>query len=170
MGVSRRDVPGTAARQGPDRYLAGVIRRRRIAWLAAVILVLAVAGVYTVARSLRQPAALALARDSLQTLRAAADSCHAALEEGQAGLHEYSAFLDSTRARVLELESHDSRGVPADSYGIYMRIFEQYTDSAAAWAERVEFLQADHERCRVVTEAHNVMADSVRRLLLEQRR
>lgn len=146
------------------------MRRKTIGWLAAVILISALAGVYTVARSLRQPTAVAVLRDSLQVLRAAADSCHAVLERGQAGLHDYNAFLDSARGRIRELESRDPRGVPADSYAVYMRVFQEYSDSSADWTERVERLQTEHERCSAVTEAHNVRADSLRRLLLERQR
>lgn len=146
------------------------MRRRTIGWLGAVILLLAVAGIYSVGRSLRQPTEFAVLRDSLQVLREAVDSCHIVLKQDQARLHQYSAFLDSTRARIRELEARDPRGVPADSYTVYMHVFEQYGDSAAAWADRVDGLQADYERCRAVTEAHNARADSLRRLLLERPR
>jgi hypothetical protein len=146
------------------------MRRRRIVWLGAVVFVVAAAGVLSIMRTLHEPSAIALLRDSLGVLRMAADSCRLALDAKQEGLLAYNSRLDSMRGRVREMESHDPRGVPADSYGIYMGLFEAYNDSAAAWDARVAALQSRHSHCRALTEEHNAIADSLRRLLAERAR
>jgi hypothetical protein len=146
------------------------MRRRTLAWLGAGIVLLAAAGVLSVTRLMQHPTAIAILRDSLGVLRAAADSCTVQLVEQQAGLLDYSARLDSVRGRVRELESRDPRGVPVDSYQVYMGLFDAYNDSAAGWSDRVDTLHAVRDRCRDVTEAHNAVADSLRRLLADRAR
>ncbi|HSJ06085.1 MAG TPA: hypothetical protein VK936_05240 [Longimicrobiales bacterium] len=144
--------------------------RRTILWIAFAVAVVAGAGILSVGRTLRQPRAVEVLRDSLQAVRSAADSCRTVLDDGQAGLREHNALLDSMRDRVRELESYDPRGVPVDSYAVYMDVFEAYRDSAAGWDARIEVLQDARERCRLVTERHNLLADSLRRLLIDARR
>jgi hypothetical protein len=144
--------------------------RGTVLWITFAIAVVAAAGILSVGRTLRQPTAVAVLRDSLQVLRVAADSCRAVLDDGQAGLREHNALLDSMRGRVRELEAHDPRGVPVDSYAVYMDVFEAYRDSAAGWGARIEVLQDAREHCRIVTERHNLLADSLRRLLIDARR
>jgi hypothetical protein len=146
------------------------MRRRRIAWLGVAVVVLATAGVFSIVRTLHAPAAIAMLRDSLSILRTAADSCRIELDTGQEGLLDYNARLDSLRARVREMESRDPRGVAADSYAIYLGLFEAYNDSVAAWGGRVDELQTRHGDCLVLIEAHNTVADSLRRLLAERAR
>lgn len=146
------------------------MRRRVIGGVSAGIVLLAAAGIYSVSRMLSEPAEIAIMRDSLQVLRAGADSCRKTLERGQADLHAYNARIDSLRGRVHDLESHDPRGVPADSYAVYIGVVEQYNDSVDAWDPRVESLQEELESCRELTEAHNQAARTLRRLLVERRR
>jgi hypothetical protein len=136
----------------------------------AAVLVLAVAGVLSLARVLHEPSGVTVLRDSVAVLRAAADSCRNALDAGQAGLFEYNARLDSLRGRVRGLEAHDPRGVPADSYQVYMEAFAAYNDSARAWQAHVDTLQAQLERCRAVTQSHNALADSLRQVLTSRQR
>jgi hypothetical protein len=139
------------------------MRRRQVRIIILAVAVLAAAGIYTVGRELRRPAELSVLRDSLQALRAAADSCRFVFDAAQSGLLESAAGLDSARDRVRQLEARDPRGVPADSYRIYLDIFEMYGDSVAAWDGRVAALQAAREDCYVITEAHNELADTLRR-------
>jgi hypothetical protein len=146
------------------------MNRRRIILIGAAILVVAAVGLVSVARTLRQPTAIAVMREQLQELRAATDSCHASLANRQRALLAYNERLDSMRVRVREMEGLHPRGVPADSYPAYMQVFESYNDSAAAWEGRVAELQAERDECAAVTAAHNEAADSLRDLLLEQRR
>jgi hypothetical protein len=139
------------------------MRRRRVQALLILLLLLAGAGIYSVSRALREPTELAMLHDSLAVLRAAADSCREAVDSAQVDLLAYNTWLDSLRGRVRQLESHDPRGVPADSYDVYMGVFDRYNDSVGTWQGRVESLQAGQERCLAVTAAHNELADTLRR-------
>jgi hypothetical protein len=146
------------------------MRGRTVIWLVAAVLVLAAAGILSIVRTLHEPTSIALLRDSLGVLRTAVDSCRDDLDAAQASLLDYNERLDSLRARVRGMESLPPRGVPADSYGIYMGLFEAYNDSVSAWDARVDGVQARREECLVLTEAHNAIADSLRRLLAERPR
>jgi hypothetical protein len=140
------------------------------ALLVAVAVLAAAAGIVTIARTLHHPGAIAEMRAEVAGLRAEADSCRAALGVGQQELLSYNEQLDSLRARVREMEALHPRGVPADSYPVYMGVFEQYNDSVAGWDDRVDGLRSERERCIAITERHNVALDSLRRLLAAQRR
>jgi hypothetical protein len=148
----------------------GLTTRRKMLLLAATILMIAAGGVISLTRTLRGPGAIAEQREQLQLLRVAVDSCHLALAQGQGELLAYNARLDSMLARVRGMEALHPRGVPADSYSTYMDNFEQYNDSVAAWGDRVESLQAEREACVELTAEHNEAQDSLRTLLLQQRR
>jgi hypothetical protein len=123
---------------------------------------------YAIGRANRPPDLVGPLQDSLHVLRIGADSCRADLERGQTLLNEYDERLDSMRARVRRFESLDRRGVPADSYDVYLGAFDQYNDSVGGWSARTDTLRARLQRCRTITETHNVMADSLRRLLTGQ--
>lgn len=105
-------------------------------------------------------------RATIAELRTQADSCRVDVNSSVGALRAYDQRLDSMRDRVRELEALDQRGVPADSYAIYMTAFTAYNDSAAAWPpleQAVRDLDAD---CRAVAEHHNILTDSLRRLVL----
>jgi hypothetical protein len=70
------------------------------------------------------------------------------------------------RERVRDLEALDRRGVPADSYTVYMAAFTAYNDSAAAWPPLEQAVRALEAACRAVAEHHNVLTDSLRELVL----
>jgi hypothetical protein len=142
----------------------------KTALLLAAMMTVALLGILTVGRTLQQPGAIAEMRSIVAELRAAADSCTTALDISQSELLEYNERLDSLRLRVRGMETLPPRGVPADSYDIYLRLFGLYNDSAQAWEGRVESLQAERELCREVTDRHNAAVDSLRRLLMNAQR
>jgi hypothetical protein len=133
-------------------------------WIAFAAVAIPV--LYVIGRANRPPALIPPLRDSLQVLRLAADSCRADLDRGTALLHAYDERIDSLRTRVRRFESLDRRGVPADSYEVYLGAFEQYNDSVAGWTARTDTLRVRLDRCRTLTETHNMIADSLRRLLV----
>jgi hypothetical protein len=143
----------------------------RRAALGLLALALLVSGAILARRLRPDPPKTAdeLLADSIGVLRTAAEDCRAALDEGTVRLHAYDAQLDSMRARVRAFEAMDARGVPADSYEVYLDAFEQYNDSAAGWTARTDTLRARLQRCRDVTESHNLLSDSLRRLLIQRR-
>jgi hypothetical protein len=124
--------------------------------------------VYQTVRSSRARDPAALLADALGVLRAAAAACRSDLDVGTARLAVYDAQLDSLHGRVRAFEALDPRGVPADSYEVYLDAFHQYNDSAAGWSARADTLRARLASCRAVTERHNLLADSLRRLLIQQ--
>jgi len=135
-------------------------------WLIATALLLIVVVVFRLVRSMRDPDPRIVLRDSIGVLRQAADSCMADVDRGAAGMRAWGRTLDSMRSRVRELEALDARGVPADSYRIYMEVFTAYNDSVGDWPEREDSVRARDARCRELVQHHNALTDSLRALLL----
>lgn len=144
--------------------------KRRHAVVAGVIVLVAAAGVLTLGRTLAHPGALAEMRSTVALLRSAADSCRLALEQQHGELLDYNERLGTMRDRVRDLEGLHPRGVPADSYRIYMELFASYNDSAGLWDARVVELRAELETCREMADAHNLALDSLRALLQQSQR
>jgi hypothetical protein len=135
-------------------------------WLIMAAIVVVVVLAFRGLRALRPGDPHALLRDTIAVLRAQADSCRVAVNDGAAGLRAYDRRLDSMRERVRDLEALDRRGVPADSYTVYMAAFTAYNDSAAAWPPLEQAVRALEAACRAVAEHHNVLTDSLRELVL----
>jgi predicted nucleic acid-binding Zn-ribbon protein len=144
--------------------------KRAHAVVAALLVLVAAAGVLTLGRALQHPGALADMRSTVAELRAAADSCRIALDQQHGELLGYNERLTQMRERVRDLEGLHPRGVPADSYRIYMELFDSYNDSAGQWQGRVDELQAELEACRETADAHNAALDSLRALLQQSQR
>lgn len=141
------------------------LRPRLRAWLiAAGVLLLLVVG-FRVVRSLRPPDPAVVLRDSIAVLRASADSCRRDVDSGAARMRAYGRTLDSMRARVRGMEALDPRGVPADSYDVYIDAFDAYNDSVGQWPAREDSVRALDARCREVALKHNDLTDSLRALL-----
>ncbi|HEX6306810.1 MAG TPA: hypothetical protein VFZ69_01415 [Longimicrobiales bacterium] len=140
-------------------------RPRLRTWLIAAGALLLLVVAVRVVRSLRPPDPAIVLRDSIAGLRASADSCRIEVDSGAAGMRAYGRTLDSMRARVRGMEALDPRGVPADSYDIYMAAFDAYNDSVEAWPEREDSVRALDARCRDLALHHNALTDSLRALL-----
>lgn len=145
------------------------MRRRTLLLLLAAVVVAAF-GVVTVARTLQHSSALSDMRFEVAQLRAAADSCASALDTSQVALLRYNDRLDSLRLRVRGMETLPPRGVPADSYDIYLQLFGMYNDSVEQWQGRVDALHAEREECRLLADRHNGAVDSLRQLLRDAAR
>ncbi len=100
-------------------------------------------------------------------LRAAADSCRAALESEEAQLLASNARLDSLKRVIDYYEALDPRGVPADSYEIYLETFNSYNSGVPVQTAAADSLQLHWQACRAITEQHNALADSARRFAEE---
>lgn len=137
--------------------------------LGAAVALLGVAAVvawdYFGPPSVRERAAAV--QDSLRGLRAGVDSCRMAVTSEEAGFRRYDERVQELRERVRAYEGLDPRGVPQDSFEVYMDVFERYNEAVPRWKARAESLQAHSERCRRRTQAHNELADSLRTLLVE---
>jgi hypothetical protein len=139
------------------------------AWLALAGIVIAVVLVLRGVRAMQPPDPRIELRDSLAVLRMRTESCQRDVRADAAWLRAYDARLDSMRGRVRELEALDRRGVPVDSYTVYMGAFETYNDSVAAWAPLEDSVRAADARCREVALRHNALADSLRALVAQSR-
>jgi hypothetical protein len=95
------------------------------------------------------------------------DDCLDELERNEQYFRAQERLTEELRSQVGSFEAMDPRGVPAEVYADYMEVFERYNASLPAWELRAESLRQVSERCRELTEAHNVRADSLRGLLLE---
>jgi hypothetical protein len=106
-------------------------------------------------------------RAEMLALRATADSCQAALDVEEAELVASDARFDSLKFRIDYYEGLDARGVPADSYEAYLRIFNDYNQGIPAREAAGDTLQAHWELCRAIVARHNTIADSARVLAEE---
>ena len=105
------------------------------------------------------------ARDSLRVLRSEAEACRAGIRQGEVEFRDYQGEVAALRERIRNLESLHPDGVPGDSYAIYLEVVNTFNLAVPDWSDRVDTLQAGWASCRNVVEAHNVMADSLQRLL-----
>jgi hypothetical protein len=110
---------------------------------------------------------LRVLRQDVSALRAAADSCRSALENEEAQLLASDARLDSLKSVIDYYEGLDPRGVPADSYEIYLETFNSYNSGVPVQTAASDSLQSHWKACRVITEQHNALADSARRFAEE---
>lgn len=101
-------------------------------------------------------------RQEVARLRAAADSCRSALDVEEAALLASNARLDSLRGVVEYYESLDPRGVPADSYEVYLDVFNAYNRGVPIQEAAGDTIQLHWRACLEITERHNALADSAR--------
>ena len=110
---------------------------------------------------------LRVLRPEVAQLRAAADSCRSALEGEEAALLAASARLDSLRQVIEYYEGLDPRGVPADSYEVYLDVFNAFNSGVPVQEAAGDTLKAHWQACFEITERHNALADSARALAEE---
>ncbi len=106
-------------------------------------------------------------RAELAHLRVAADSCRTALDGEEEELVARDKRLDSLRRQIEHFEALDPRGVPVDSYDIYLANFNAYNEGIPERTVEAETLQAHWRECRSMAERHNERADSARSLAIE---
>jgi len=135
----------------------------------ALLVVLTLAAMGVVAYQLFAPPSprehIESTRDTLRDLRAQAQACRAGLRQGEVDFRDYEGEITALRARIRDLESLHPDGVPGDSYVVYLELVNNFNLAVPDWSEKVDTLQAGWASCREVVEAHNVMADSLQRLL-----
>lgn len=145
---------------GGARFWTGVF----LVCVAIVGVVWAVTSLFDRSEELERVEAV---REELRTRRAVVDSCRLAVSRREMEFDEYDRRVDSLRQRVERYESMAPSGVPADSYPMYMEAFESYNRAVPDWSARADTLQAHWRTCREAITEHNVVADSLRRLVEE---
>jgi len=109
-------------------------------------------------------------RGEVFAARASAESCTADLAVAESEFRLRNAEVDSLRRRVRGSEeplAEGGRGVPAEEYDAYLEAFDEYNASVAEWEARAEALREREGACREAVERHNLLADSLRRVLEE---
>ena len=146
-------------------YRMDALRPRLRSWLIVAAIVVTGVLAFRGLRAVMNADPHAELRASISDLRARADSCRWNVDERAAELRAYDRRLDSMRSRVHAMEVLEGRGVPIDSYRVYMESFNRYNDSAAAWPPLEDTVRALDARCRAIAAQHNVLADSLRNLV-----
>jgi len=135
-----------------------------LAIAATALLVMAVIDYF---RPIPPEVQLRALRTQLSEARSAADSCQAALADEEARLRASDARFDTLRSMIDYYEGLDPRGVPADSYDIYIAIFNDYNAAIPAREDAGDTLRAHEQACRAIIERHNLIADSALALARE---
>jgi hypothetical protein len=113
--------------------------------------------------------------DEVETLRAVmleararVDACFVERDRAQSIFDQADRVVDSLRAVVDDAEiplPEGGRGVEEARYPEYLGTVEVYNLSVREWEAAADSLQAIDARCRPMVEAHNVLVDSLTRIL-----
>lgn len=142
--------------------------RRHVAFMIfASFVILAAGRIYRATRPPSPEALLAPLQQELAAFRAAADSCNRRYSVVEARFRAMDRRVDSLHAVVLEYEGMHPDGVPGDQYAEYLEAFDAYNGAVPVWHARADSVQEVHARCRLLTEGHNELADSLRTELVE---
>lgn len=134
----------------------------------SLIIVASIAGGSILERNRRAAEQKAL-REALDRARISADSCKNTLAYENREFLRFDRVVDSLRTAVEGYEDPEQGGVPQEVYEEYLQTFHAYNDAVKGWQSRADSLQASEARCRTFVEAHNQLADSIRRLQEEWR-
>jgi hypothetical protein len=100
--------------------------------------------------------------------RAGVDACFVERDRAQSIFDQADRVVDSLRAVVDDVEiplPEGGRGVEEDRYPEYLGTVEVYNLSVREWEAAADSLQAVDARCRPMVEAHNLLVDSLTRIL-----
>lgn len=103
-------------------------------------------------------------RSPLQLARQAADECRTSLRVEEISFRTLRRRTDSVRSRIGVLEGLDRRGVPADSYRVYLQAVDSFNAAVPDWSAAADSLSAHRTACEELVRAHNTLADSARDL------
>ena len=106
-------------------------------------------------------------QDRIFRARGASERCQSSVSSREASLLILRATIDSMRAEVDRLETLEEGGVAEARYDGYLEVFHGYNDSVAVYDAREARLREIEASCRETIESHNLLADSLRRVLLE---
>lgn len=135
--------------------------------LAIAVTALVIMAIVDYLRPIPPETQLRALRAQLAELRAAADSCQAAVDDEEVELHTSDARFDSLRGAIDYYEGLDPRGVPADSYEAYLEVFNEYNEGIPEREAAGDTLRAHEQACHAIIERHNVIADSALALARE---
>ena len=128
--------------------------------IAIAVTALAVMALIDYLRPIPPDVQLRALRTQLSEARAAADSCQGALDEEEARLRASDERFDTLKSMIEHYEGLDPRGVPADSYEIYIAVFNEYNDAIPQREAAGDTLRAHEQACHAIIDSHNLIADS----------
>jgi hypothetical protein len=103
-------------------------------------------------------------RGDLQLARQAADDCRVALRAEEDTFRAFRRRTDAMKSRIGFLEGLDGRGVPADSYRVYLEAVDSFNAAVPGWTVAADSIAAHRSVCEDLVRDHNVLADSARDL------
>ena len=107
-------------------------------------------------------------REEMREARATVEACLVDRARARSIFDQTDRAVDSLRTVVEDAEiplPEGGRGVDADRYPAYLGSVEAYNLSVREWESAAAELQEVDARCRTVTEAHNVLVDSLSAVL-----
>lgn len=100
--------------------------------------------------------------------RAGVDACFVERDRAQSIFNQTDRVVDSLRTVVEDAEiplPQGGRGVEEARYPEYLGTIEVYNLSVREWTAAADSLQAIDARCRPLVETHNLLVDSLTRIL-----
>lgn len=154
--------PSARRARGPVPYVVGFF-----ALLAAVYAVFGFRAWLQNQRTLQSIEAL---RSEVLEARVAADRCASDLSLAESVFRQKNAEVDSLRREVDAAERPlpgGGRGVDAEGYDDYLATFDRYNAAVGEWERQADEIREREGACRELVESHNLLADSLRRVLEE---
>jgi hypothetical protein len=141
---------------------------RQVRYMIGAAVLVTAAGLVSVALRPASPRQLFFGlRDELQAARLDADDCRSALVAEEARFRRLMQRTDSLRLRVGAYERLDRRGVPADSYRVYLETIDSFNAALPDWETASDSLAVHRDSCESLVLKHNLLADSARSLAEE---
>jgi hypothetical protein len=151
--------------------MGAVVRsRNRILWAVVVVVVaVAAASAWNDRRQARDsPLARAEAvRDQVREAQSEADRCLELMAVSETRFRDQERETGELQERIRRLEGLHPEGVPADSYEVYLATVERFNAAIEGWETRGGILEDRQRECRALLGARNVLADSLRGLLVD---
>lgn len=100
--------------------------------------------------------------------RAGVDACFVERDRAQSIFNQTDRVVDSLRTVVEDAEiplPQGGRGVEEARYPEYLGTIEVYNLSVREWEAAADSLKAIDARCRPMVESHNLLVDSLTRIL-----
>jgi hypothetical protein len=103
-----------------------------------------------------------LAREQLRAAQDDVERCLAGRDVAEREFTDQQTETQALRARIRRLEGLDARGVPADSYTVYLETVDRFNASVERWGDRGEDLDGIQSACRELIDARNAWSDTFR--------
>ena len=110
-------------------------------------------------------------REEMREARATVEACLVDRDRARSIFEQTDHAVDSLRAVVDDAEiplPEGGRGVEEERYPAYLGSVEAYNLSVREWEAAAAELQDVDARCRTVTEAHNLLVDSLSSVLASE--